>query len=180
MNDCLLESENFQITKSDNNKYLLLPVKKQQAEKFVLKECGKDIDSHTHTIPSFIHSHPHTSFLPFFEIKFARKLKNIFSHQFHTRNFTQCSINVHFLSVWRRDDDDGNVVWSASFYFLINHAILRLWNLDSSREIFKMKLFKTLWFEPWSRIWFELQYIDRRKPSQWEDFVVVAFCLNAN
>ncbi|CRK89088.1 CLUMA_CG002574, isoform A [Clunio marinus] len=40
MNDCLLESENFQITKSDNNKYLLLPVKKQQqAEKFVLKEC---------------------------------------------------------------------------------------------------------------------------------------------
>jgi hypothetical protein len=41
MNDCLLESENFQITKSDNNKYLLLPVKKQ-AEKIVLKECGKD------------------------------------------------------------------------------------------------------------------------------------------
>lgn len=47
MNDCLLESENFQITKSDNNKYLLLPVKKQDVEKFVLKECGKDIDSHT-------------------------------------------------------------------------------------------------------------------------------------
>lgn len=42
MNDCLLESENFQITKADNNKYLLLPVKKQPAEKIVLKECGKD------------------------------------------------------------------------------------------------------------------------------------------
>lgn len=44
MNDCLLESENFQITKADNNKYLLLPVKKQPAEKIVLKECGKDYD----------------------------------------------------------------------------------------------------------------------------------------
>jgi hypothetical protein len=54
MNDCLLESENFQITKSDNNKYLLLPVKKQeQTEKFVLKECGKDMDSDT----VFYHSH---------------------------------------------------------------------------------------------------------------------------
>ncbi|KAG5670101.1 hypothetical protein PVAND_000384 [Polypedilum vanderplanki] len=39
MNDCLLESENFQITKADNNKYLLLPVKKPSAEKIVLKEC---------------------------------------------------------------------------------------------------------------------------------------------
>lgn len=52
MNDCLLESENFQITKADNNKYLLLPVKKQPAEKIVLKECGKDFDkmnnSHSH------------------------------------------------------------------------------------------------------------------------------------
>lgn len=42
MNDCLLESENFQITKAENNKYLLLPVKKQPTEKIVLKECGKD------------------------------------------------------------------------------------------------------------------------------------------
>lgn len=42
MNECLLESENFQITKADNNKYLLLPVKKQQSEKIVLKECGKN------------------------------------------------------------------------------------------------------------------------------------------
>ncbi|XP_070502982.1 longitudinals lacking protein, isoforms F/I/K/T-like isoform X1 [Chironomus tepperi] len=39
MNDCLLESENFQITKAENNKYLLLPVKKQPTEKIVLKEC---------------------------------------------------------------------------------------------------------------------------------------------
>jgi hypothetical protein len=70
MNDCLLESENFQITKSDNNKYLLLPVTKtQQAEKFVLKECGKDIDSLTQNLLSyFTHSHTHAkliSFLPF-------------------------------------------------------------------------------------------------------------------
>jgi hypothetical protein len=54
MNDCLLESENFQITKADNNKYLLLPVKKQPAEKIVLKECGKDLNDKN----SLIHISP--------------------------------------------------------------------------------------------------------------------------
>lgn len=84
MNDCLLESENFQITKSDNNKYLLLPVKKQQAEKFVLKECGKDIDSDT-SYPSFTHTHTHThiSFSSFFKIKFAMKTQKLFVTNFH-------------------------------------------------------------------------------------------------
>lgn len=51
LNDCLLESENITISKSDNNKYLLLPMKKQQQqqEKFVLKECGKNDFSKTKT-----------------------------------------------------------------------------------------------------------------------------------
>lgn len=51
LNDCLLESENITISKSDNNKYLLLPMKKQQQqqEKFVLKECGKHDFSKTKT-----------------------------------------------------------------------------------------------------------------------------------
>lgn len=42
LNDCLLESENIQITKKDN-KYLLQPttVKAENTQKFVLKECGK-------------------------------------------------------------------------------------------------------------------------------------------
>ena len=99
MNDCLLESENFQITKSDNNKYLLLPVTKtqQQQEKFVLKECGKDIDSQTQ-ISSFLLLHTHTHaisfhFLPFFSKKNKirkKKLKNYLSHH----NFT---LSLHFI-----------------------------------------------------------------------------------
>jgi hypothetical protein len=43
LNDCLLESENIQITKKDD-KYLLQPIKsesKQASVKFVLQECGK-------------------------------------------------------------------------------------------------------------------------------------------
>lgn len=92
MNDCLLESENFQITKSDNNKYLLLPVKKQDIEKFVLKECGKDIDSYTQK-PSFTHTHT-SHFLLFFEIKFAKKTQNL-CHQIQD-NVPFVSINTWF------------------------------------------------------------------------------------
>lgn len=111
MNDCLLESENFQITKSDNNKYLLLPVKKQQAEKFVLKECGKDIDSDT-SYPSFTHTHNHLSthiiFFIFYEIKFAKNSRTI-CHQEKNLTNSQCfplsvgrneqKIHFHDLSV---------------------------------------------------------------------------------
>ena len=43
LNDCLLESENIQITKKDN-KYLLQPTSKaENMQKFVLKECGKSL-----------------------------------------------------------------------------------------------------------------------------------------
>lgn len=56
MNECLLESENFQITKADNNKYLLLPVKKQSTEKIVLKECGNEISDKLTSL-SFIMNH---------------------------------------------------------------------------------------------------------------------------
>lgn len=93
MNDCLLESENFQITKSDNNKYLLLPVTKtQQAEKFVLKECGKDIDSLTQVLLSYFtltHTQISSSFLPFFDfqqIKFENR-KKINSKNYLSPNF---------------------------------------------------------------------------------------------
>jgi hypothetical protein len=43
LNDCLLESENIQITKKDDH-YLLQPVKsesKQTPVKYILQECGK-------------------------------------------------------------------------------------------------------------------------------------------
>lgn len=111
MNDCLLESENFQITKSDNNKYLLLPVTKsqqQQAEKFVLKECGKDIDSLTQISSFLFYTLTHTQsisfhFLLFFKIKFERKLKNYLSPNFHPLTLpysvSHCSIQcseLHF------------------------------------------------------------------------------------
>jgi hypothetical protein len=59
MNDCLLESENFQITKADNNKYLLLPVKKPSAEKIVLKECGNE----NNMIPHFTYTHTQLPFI---------------------------------------------------------------------------------------------------------------------
>ena len=79
MNDCLLESENFQITKSDNNKYLLLPVKKQQAEKFVLKECGKDFVKHKSSL-THIHTPPfHFSLYFRNKIRKCGKLKNYLS-----------------------------------------------------------------------------------------------------
>ena len=59
LNDCLLESENITISKSDNNKYMLLPMKKQQQqqEKFVLKECGKHDFSKTKTKPNQKNKH---------------------------------------------------------------------------------------------------------------------------
>lgn len=72
MNDCLLESENFQITKSDNNKYLLLPVKKQQ--QFVLKECGKDFDNRN--LLSLTHTQTHL--ISFFENKIRKKNQKLF------------------------------------------------------------------------------------------------------
>lgn len=114
MNDCLLESENFQITKSDNNKYLLLPVKKQ-AEKFVLKECGKDIDSDTNYLLSLSHTHTHTpihiSFLLFFAIKLAKKTQKLF-----LTKLAQSSIKcrTHFMFIcWHKM---GKEFRSSSFY----------------------------------------------------------------
>lgn len=84
LNDCLLESENFQITKSDNNKYLLLPVKKSDdtTEKFVLKECGKDI-SETQVIFFFLH-YTHKN------IQKPKKY-SIKTHQKYTRNSSHLS-----------------------------------------------------------------------------------------
>lgn len=93
MNDCLLESENFQITKSDNNKYLLLPVKKQQ--QFVLKECGKDFDNRN--LLSLTHTHKHISFL-FSRIKFARKTRNYLSPQPSHTFLSLCSCYMLTLS----------------------------------------------------------------------------------
>lgn len=102
MNDCLLESENFQITKSDNNKYLLLPVKKQQAEKFVLKECGKDIDSDTN-YPSFTHTHTHTHFIFFFfKIKFAKKTQKLFVTNFHIYHTQSPYKSFHYVSIGKK------------------------------------------------------------------------------
>ena len=78
MNECLLESENFQITKSDNNKYLLLPVKKQPAEKIVLKECGKDkMNNFAHKKSQFTTQKFHVSLI-YFVIKTnsTRKFKS--------------------------------------------------------------------------------------------------------
>lgn len=111
MNDCLLESENFQITKSDNTgKYLLLPVKKtqqQQAEKFVLKECGKDINSMTEIVffPHLL-KNTYTQTLNlisfFFEIKFVKKKsKNYLPQNFHHSTLSHTNtLNVPlFLSV---------------------------------------------------------------------------------
>lgn len=95
MNDCLLESENFQITKSDNNKYLLLPVKKQQPEKFMLKECGKDFDNRN--LLSLTHTHTPTHLISFFENKIRKKTRNYLSPHppsIHTHTHTHLSVHV--------------------------------------------------------------------------------------
>ena len=56
LNDCLLESENIQITKKDN-KYLLQPTsaKTENMQKFVLKECGKFLKKLRQIYPYFHH-----------------------------------------------------------------------------------------------------------------------------
>lgn len=88
MNDCLLESENFQITKSDNNKYLLLPVKKQQ--QFVLKECGKDFDNRN--LLSLTHTQT-THLISFFENKIRKKNQKLFV----TTTPPHTSLSVHVM-----------------------------------------------------------------------------------
>lgn len=109
LNDCLLESENFQITKSDNNKYLLLPVKKSDntTEKFVLKECGKDISDTSYLLLPSLYSQnipqpsiytPHTkhdliiSFLFILSMILSNKTfiyNENFSKNQSTKSFTQ-------------------------------------------------------------------------------------------
>lgn len=132
MNDCLLESENFQITKSDNNKYLLLPVKKQQPEKFVLKECGKDFDNRN--LLSLTHTHTHISFL-FSRIKFARKTRNYLSPQ----PSTHISLFM-FLLTW---GDPGLLSVPEASLVRSHHHVFSMFTEQNKKNTF----FKPRWAE---------------------------------
>lgn len=75
LNDCLLESENIQITKKDN-KYLLQPttVKAENTQKFVLKECGKFLKYEKKNFLSFTIFHYFTYQKPQFWIHYIFSL----------------------------------------------------------------------------------------------------------